>query len=95
MRNSCVQPLVKGNSLVIWSLTKPRQRSKIISCVKIGASLSSCRDDDMISYASMMSLVETDRFDDFDDEFEDDNMAKRRNESSFGSFRSSMGKYGA
>jgi len=48
-------------------------------------------DDDMISYASMMSLAD-DRFDDFDDENEDDNMAKRRSGSSFGSFRGSIGK---
>ena len=48
------------------------------------------RDDDMISYASMMSLAD-DRFDDFDDDNEDDNMAKRRSGSSFGSFRSSIG----
>ena len=51
----------------------------------------SIRDDDMISYASMMSLAD-DRFDDFDDENEDDNMAKRRSGSSFGSFRGSIGK---
>ena len=44
----------------------------------------------MISYASMMSLTD-DRFDDFDDEFEEDNMAKRRSGSSFGSFRGSFG----
>ena len=44
----------------------------------------------MISYASMMSLAD-DRFDDFDDEYEDDNMAKRRSGSSFGSFRGSIG----
>ena len=39
----------------------------------------------------MMSLAD-DRFDDFDDENEDDNMAKRRSGSSFGSFRGSIGK---
>eukprot|EP00794_Sanderia_malayensis_P015799 gene15799-17392_t len=46
-------------------------------------------DEDMISYASMMSLAESEFY---DDDFEDDNMAKRRSGSSFGSFRASIGK---